>query len=69
MQLPTVENKLSEFDSRLSRVEGIVEQISIRLTNLETRVDSGFRWVIGLLVTVLLAQVGTVITILLTAGK
>ena len=40
MQLPTVENKLSEFDARLSRVEGITEQIATRLTSLETRLTS-----------------------------
>ena len=40
MQLPTVENKLSEFDVRLSRIEGITEQIATRLTSLETRLTS-----------------------------
>ena len=33
----------ADFDARLSRVEGIVEQLGQRLTTLETRVDQGFR--------------------------
>ena len=40
MQLPTVENKLSEFDARLSRIEGITEQIVQRLTSLDGRMTS-----------------------------
>lgn len=53
--------------ARLARLEGIVEQMNQRLTslesrlsNLETRVDNGFRWVIGIQVTSLLA-LGTLI--------
>ena len=67
MQLPTVENKLSEFDARLSRVEGIVEQMNARFTSLENRVDNGFRdvqnkifWLIGIQITTLLS-LGTLI--------
>ena len=40
----------ADFDARLSRVEGVVEQLSqrmasleTRMSNLETRVDQGFR--------------------------
>ena len=40
-----------------------------RLANLELRVDSGFKWVIGLLITLLIANVGTAITIVLTLNK
>ena len=71
MQLPTVETKISEFDARLSRIEGIVEQMNTRLTSLEDRVDNGFRdvqreirhnmrWVIGIQITTLLT-LGTLI--------
>ena len=60
-----------DFDARLSRVEGIVEQQSQRLTTLETRVDagfrevnarldSGFRWIVGIQFTTLVA-LGTLI--------
>ena len=60
-----------DFDARLSRVEGIVEQQSQRLAALETRVDagfrevnarldSGFRWIVGIQFTPLVA-LGTLI--------
>ena len=60
-----------DFDARLSRVEGIVEQQSQRLAALETRVDagfrevnarldSGFRWIVGIQFTTLVA-LGTLI--------
>ena len=76
MQIPAPQDKFAEFDARLARIEGIVEQmdkrmssVESRLTNLESRVDSGFRWVIGLLITLLIANVGTAITIILTLNK
>lgn len=76
MQIPTPQDKFAEFDARLAQIEGIVEQmdkrmssVELRLTNLESRVDSGFRWVIGLLITLLIANVGTAITIILTLNK
>ncbi len=40
MQIPTPQGKLAEFDARLSRIEGIVEQIDKRLSSLETRLTS-----------------------------
>ncbi len=87
MQIPTPQDKLSEMDARLARVEGIAEQMNTRLTGLETRVDNGFsnidtrltnmdtrnnsnfRWLIGLLVVVLLANVGTAVSIIMTFAK
>ena len=87
MQIPTPQDKLSEIDARLARVEGIAEQMNTRLTGLETRVDNGFsnidtrltnmdtrnnsnfRWLIGLLVVVLLANVGTAVSIIMTFAK
>ncbi|MYC14349.1 MAG: hypothetical protein F4Y39_11540 [Gemmatimonadetes bacterium] len=87
MQIPTPQDKLSEMDARLARVEGIAEQMNTRLTSLETRVDNGFsnidtrltnmdtrnnsnfRWLIGLLVVVLLANVGTAVSIIMTFAK
>ena len=76
MQIPTPQDKFAEFDARLARIEGIVEQMAkrmssmeTRLANLEVRVDSGFKWVISLLITLLIANVGTAITIILTLNK
>ena len=67
-----------DFDARLSRVEGTVEQLSQRMASLETRMgnletrmdqgfrevnarmDSGFRWIVGIQFTTLVA-LGTLI--------
>ncbi len=59
----------ADFDARLSRLEGVIEQmdqrltaIEARLTNLEARMDSGFRWIIGIQFTSLVA-LGTLILV------
>ena len=79
MQLPTPQDKFAEFDARLSRIEGIVTQMDKRLSNLEqgqrdlsnrltsmdNRQNSNFKWLVGLLITVLIANIGTAITIIL----
>ena len=59
----------ADFDARLARLEGTVEQMSQRLTaiesrlaNLEMRLDSGFRWIIGIQFTTLVA-LGTLILV------
>ena len=72
MQIPTPQDKFAEFDARLSRIEGIVEQIDKRLSSLETRManlETGQRWIVGLLFTLLIANVGAAITIVLTLSK
>lgn len=59
MQTATPEgNRNAEFDARLSRIEGIVEQMNQRLNNLE----AGQRWIIGIQVTSLLT-LGTLILV------
>lgn len=75
-QLPTLE-------ARTARLEGIVEQItqqlasldegqrdmSNRMINLENRMLSLFKWVIGLLFTILLTIFGATVTILVNLPK
>ncbi len=63
------DNRLSAVESRLSRLEGIVEQMDKRLTaieqrlaSLDSRVESGFRWIIGIQFTTLVA-LGTLILV------
>lgn len=58
-----------DFDARISRLEGTVDQMNARLTaiesrlaNLETRLDGGFRWIIGIQFTTLIA-LGTLILV------
>ncbi|MDE2999115.1 MAG: hypothetical protein OXU79_08565 [Gemmatimonadota bacterium] len=59
---PPKTDSLADVAARLSRLEGIVEQLNQRLTNLKARVDSGFRWMIGIQVTTLLT-LGTLILV------
>ena len=74
--IPTLENRVTDHDIRLTRVEAIIEQINHRLismdnrlTSLENRMIGLFKWVIGLQFTILLAILGAVITILLNLPK
>lgn len=76
MQIPTPQDKLAEFDARLSRIEGIVEQIATRLTDLAQSVEQGFsetrreartdfRWLIGILISTQLTTLITLGTLIL----
>ncbi len=63
MQIPTPQDKLAEFDARLSRIEGINEQMNTRLTSVEQGqrdLRNDIRWVIGIQITTLLT-LGTLI--------
>ncbi len=67
MQIPTPQDKLAEVDARLSRIEGIVEQLSTRLTSVETRLNSlenrqasNFKWLVGIQITTIIT-LGTLI--------
>ena len=37
VQIPTPQDKFAEFDARLARIEGIVEQMDKRMSSMETR--------------------------------
>ena len=57
-------------------MEAIIEQINHqltsldnRLTNIENLIHSNFKWLVGLLTTVLIANIGTAVTIILTLNK
>ena len=50
--------RLSALEARMSRLEGIVEQLDRRLTNIEATL----RWIIGIQVTTLLT-LGTLILV------
>ncbi len=50
----------ADFEARLARLEGTVEQLSQRIAALEIRVDQGFRWMIGIQFTMFIT-LGTLI--------
>ena len=48
----------ADYDARLSRLEGIVEQMNERLNSIETRltgIETSLRWIIGIQFTTLIA--------------
>ena len=64
MNVEQVDQKVIDHESRLSKLEGIIEQISLRLGELSNRLDSGLRWMMGLQITTLVALIGILVTIL-----
>ena len=40
-----------DHEGRIARLEGIIEQIDVRLGRVETKIDSLLRWIIALQVT------------------
>ncbi len=64
---------------RLAKVEGILEQMDKRLFSIENRMEGierrldslekGQRWLAGMVVMVLLANIGTLITVILTLSR
>jgi len=69
MQMPTIE-------TRVASLEAVQAQINERLGNIEQelreiRIDArqNTRWIFGLLVTVLLANIGTAISIIVALSR
>lgn len=69
MQMPTIE-------TRVASLEAIQSQINERLGNIEQKLRAirqdarqNTRWMFGLLVTVLLANIGTAISIIIALAK
>ena len=72
MQLPTPQDQITALAIDVSEVKGIVAQLDKRVDNLEhgqRELLKGQRWLGGLLITILLANIGTAITIILTLSK
>ena len=58
-------DRLSAVESRLSRLEGVVEQLNVRMTSLEARManlETGQRWIVGIQFTTLIT-LGTLILV------
>ena len=80
MQIPTPETRLNDLAQDVREIKGIVSQmdkrvdslehgqrdLSNRLTSMDNRQNSNFKWLVGLLITVLIANIGTAITTILT---
>lgn len=72
-RLARVEGIAEQMNTRLTgletRVDNGFSNMDTRLINMDTRNNSNFRWLIGLLVVVLLANVGTAVSIIMTFAK
>ena len=59
MMLPTLETRVADHETRISMLEAVNAQINERLNSM----DNNIRWVVGLLITLVIANAGTAITI------
>ena len=80
MQMPTIETRVASLEAVQAQINerlGNIEQgqrerfasIENRLTSIDNRQNSNFRWIVGLLVTVLLANIGTTISIIIALSR
>ena len=80
MAIPIIDPSQATTNERLARLEAIAEQhkqglISLedrmdkRMSNIEDHMHKSFRWLIGILFTILLAILGATVTILLNLPK
>ena len=68
-----INERLGSIESRLTSMEQGQRELSThidnRLTDMDSRSNSNFKWLMGLLVIVLLANVGTAVSITIALTK
>ena len=76
MPIPIIDPSQATTNERLTRLEAIAEQhtlalaeIKAHIARVEDRLDKSFRWLVGILFTILLAILGAPVTILLNLPK
>ena len=76
MPIPIIDPSQATTNERLTRLEAIAEQhtlalaeIKAHIARVEDRIDKSFRWLVGILFTILLAILGATVTILLNLPK
>ena len=69
MPIPIIDPSRATTNERLARLETMVVQINDRLTRLEDNMQKSFRWLVGILFTILLMILGATVTILLNLPK
>ena len=69
MPIPIIDPSRAITNERLARLETMVVQINDRLTRLQDNMQKSFRWLVGILFTILLTILGATVTILLNLPK
>lgn len=73
MNIPTLETVQSQINERLNNHEQGQRELSTRMENrlisLDNRINSNFKWIVALLISGMLANGGTAITIILALSK
>ena len=76
MPIPIIDPSQATTNERLTRLEAIAEQhtlalaeIKAHIARVEDRLDKSFRWLVGILFTILLTILGATVTILLNLPK
>ena len=80
MNIPTIESRVASLETvqtqineRLNNLEQGQRELSTRMENrlisLDNRINSNFKWIVALLISGMLANVGTAITIILALSK
>ncbi|MYC14402.1 MAG: hypothetical protein F4Y39_11805 [Gemmatimonadetes bacterium] len=61
--------RLTSLEGRMNSLNNRLDNMDMRLDNMEGRMASHLKWIIGLLLTILIAIFGTSITILMNLPK
>ena len=76
MPIPIIDPSQATTNERLTRLEAIAEQhtlalaeIKAHIARVEDHMQKSFRWLVGILFTILLAILGATVTILLNLPK
>ena len=67
-RLERIDQRLDRMDQRLDRIDQRFDRVDERFDRLEDRLAKQFGWIIGMQVTVLLAFVGSVVTLVVMRG-
>ncbi len=60
---------LVRVEDRITRVEDRITRVGDRITRVEDYLHKSFRWLVGILFTILIAILGATVTILLHTSK
>ena len=58
-----MEERVTSLEERLARVEGVLEQMSIRLNHVESDLRSNFRWTLGILIPMWVTIILTIVLV------